>query len=186
MLTPHIKCLLFVLLLAGASATSGDAFARLYGSYTSEPNTLGDCQQMKNGACTGTCCILNATLTSTNTPNVTGIYFYIDPATASRCGAMQSSSPYSSTLTVAGYNSQTNQITATSAANNPILGNVQVSITFMPGAYPGFDLTLTPSGGQACTIIENYVASGASSLALAPALLAAALLAALSAAVLLL
>lgn len=89
-------------------------------------------------------------------------------------------------LTVAGYNSQTNQITATSAANNPILGNVQVLITFMPGAYPGFDLTLTPSGGQACTIAEDYVASGASSSpTLAPALLVAALLAALSVVVLL-
>ena len=182
MLTPHIKCLLFALLLGCASATSGDAFARLYGSYTSEPNTLGYCQQMKNGACTGTCCALNATLTSTNTPNVTGINFYIDPATASRCGATQPSWPYSSTLTVAGYNSQTHQITATSAANNPIMGNVQVSITFTPGEYPSFDLTLAPSGGQACTIIENYVASsGALSPTYAPALLAAALLAALSA-----
>ena len=80
-----------------AGATSGDAFARLYGTYTSDPNTLGYCQRMTNGACTGTCCVLNATLTNVNSPNVTSIKFYIDPATASRCRATQPSWPYIST-----------------------------------------------------------------------------------------
>ena len=154
--------------LVAARSAGGDAFAGLYGTYTSDSNTLGYCQRMTNGACTGTCCVLNATLTNVNTPNVTTINFYIDPATASRCGATQPSWPYGSTLMVTGYNSLTRQITAQSPANNPIMANVQVSIAFTPSAYPGFDLTLTPSGGQACTIVEYYVA-GSASLSLASA-----------------